>query len=168
MLRLSLPLLSIALTSYAVPRILEKRGAQQFRSLLASFDVLLATFTSNALVLLSLLQGRGYRKTKYRAPPYSHDDQYALSKKPTSVGRRFSKWGSEEDLVGEDPMGEDVRDFRSDAERNAEKNAKRAAGVSVEEPPKAKLQDIRVEQTWKITVNTEAASRESDLEDLDH
>ncbi|KAH8588364.1 hypothetical protein B0O99DRAFT_488826, partial [Bisporella sp. PMI_857] len=66
LLRLSFPLLCISLTAYQLYSIVSRHGAQQRRSLLASFDLLVSTFTSNAVVLGSLLRDRGYKKEKYK------------------------------------------------------------------------------------------------------
>lgn len=61
-LRMALPLAGVILTCYQLPTVISHRGEQQFRSLVASFDILLATFISNAIVLGSLLQDRGYKR----------------------------------------------------------------------------------------------------------
>ncbi|CZR58013.1 related to integral membrane protein PTH11 [Phialocephala subalpina] len=117
MARLALPLLSIAFVSYSLPRITSHHFSQQVRSLLASLDILLSTFISNAVVLFSLLSDRGYKKSKYKfqhPQPYPNiNDRKGSTTGPTNMtfenggrGRRPSRWGSDEDLmrVGSDEV----------------------------------------------------------------
>ncbi|CZT47622.1 related to integral membrane protein PTH11 [Rhynchosporium secalis] len=168
MLRLSLPILSIALTLYQIPRVIEHRGEQSFRSLVASFDILLATFTSNAIVLVSLLQDRGYKKSKYKVQPSTYENRDLLMKVPTGRGGpRPSRWGSDEDLisVGKASTGATAMEVfsssslrgKAGAELGIESGRSRSRARSrssavLEEPAKAILQEIRVEETWQITV----------------
>ncbi|EKD14062.1 integral membrane protein, putative [Drepanopeziza brunnea f. sp. 'multigermtubi' MB_m1] len=159
LIRLSLPLLSIAVTVYSLVHIPQKGGLQQYRSLLASLDILLATFTSNALVLISLIQDRGYKKVKYRAPPRDSDGRSTRTPTCRSSGsvRHSSRWVSDDDLMNDTSKEEDPGagfvldaypqkvepgDSRSSAERSAARE--RRAGVILEQPLRAKLQEIRV------------------------
>ncbi|KAG4430009.1 hypothetical protein IFR05_014504 [Cadophora sp. M221] len=164
MLRLSLPMLSIALTLYQLPRVIEYRGQQPFRSLVASFDILLATFTSNALVLVSLLQDRGYKKSKYKVQPSTYENRNALTKTPTAGGgRRPSRWGSDEDLISEGKEGTGViamEVYPSSASRGKGSADGGRTSPVIEEPAKVKLQEIRVAQTWQITVEDDVKDRE--------
>ncbi|KAL2068904.1 hypothetical protein VTL71DRAFT_15242 [Oculimacula yallundae] len=181
MLRLSLPILSIALTLYQIPRVIEYRGQQPFRSLLASFDILLATFTSNAIVLISLLQDRGYKKSKYKVQPLTYENRNGLAKMPTAGGgRRPSRWGSDEDLISEGKEGTGeiamevypsrslrgkgsvelgIRSASRAASRRSRSRARSRSSPVLEEPAKAKLQEIRVEETWQITVEDNVGNR---------
>ncbi|KAH7409216.1 hypothetical protein BKA64DRAFT_390715 [Cadophora sp. MPI-SDFR-AT-0126] len=166
MLRLSLPILSIALTLYQLPRVIEYRGQQPFRSLVASFDMLLATFTSNALVLVSLLQDRGYKKSKYKVQPLTYENRNNLTKTPTAGGgRRPSRWGSDEDLISEGKEGSGViamEVFPSSSTGSKGKGSAEGGRPSpvLEEPRKAKLQEIRVATTWQISVEDDVKDRE--------
>lgn len=98
---MALPLFGVAFTIYQLPSVISRLGEQQFRTLLASMDILLATFTSNAVVLGSLLQDKGYKKEKYK-----HGDvKSGYNAKKTGAGG-FSgtkimqnRWGSDEDLM---------------------------------------------------------------------
>ncbi|KAI9046613.1 hypothetical protein LZ554_009356 [Drepanopeziza brunnea f. sp. 'monogermtubi'] len=181
LLRLSLPILSIAVTLYSLVHIPQEGGLQQSRSLLASLDILLATLTANALVLISLIQDRGFKKVRYRAPLRDSDGRST----PTPACRfsgssrqSSSRWGgSDEDLMNDSKAEEDAAgfvldayprkvelepaDFKSDAERNAARE--RRVGFILEQPLKAKLQEIRAD--WEITVNVAPADPETDPED---
>ena len=168
MLRLSLPILSIALTLYQLPRVIEYRGQQPSRSLVASFDMLLATFTSNALVLVSLLQDRGYKKSKYKVQPLTYENRNGLTKTPTAGGgRRPSRWGSDEDLISEGKEGSGViamEVFPGTGTGTGSRGKSSAEGGRpspvLEEPAKAKLQEIRVATTWQISVEDDVKDRE--------
>ncbi|CAI4210569.1 unnamed protein product [Parascedosporium putredinis] len=107
----SLNLSVVATTVYRVPHIIEKHGSQQYRSLLASVELLFATSAANALVLGSFVRDRGVKKQKWR---YDSEDVES-----TEYGRRRSSdrsshprrptlqrhWGSDEDLVRELGLG---------------------------------------------------------------
>jgi hypothetical protein len=162
--RMGLPLLSIILTFYQLPTVISHLGRQQFRTLVASFDILLATFTSNAVVLGSLLQDRGYKKTKYK-----HGDAKSgfNARKGSATagdgvgglegrgGGRFGKvarerWGSDEDLMRTSSGGDKgsvvigLEELPSPTE---------SAGRKPDVPPKAKFPEIRVASTWEIQVD---------------
>src|SRR6187402_860998 len=93
---MSLPLLGISLTLYQIPTVISRHGLQQYRSLVASFDILLSTFTSNAVVLGSLLQDRGYKKEKYKFD----GAEFNVRRSNERTGRRpTTRWGSDEDLM---------------------------------------------------------------------
>lgn len=65
------PLVSIGFTAYRLPNTVSSGhlGAQRYRTLMASLDILLSTAAANALVVTSFLQGRGFKKTRtYRYP----------------------------------------------------------------------------------------------------
>ncbi|KAK0109809.1 hypothetical protein ONS95_002481 [Cadophora gregata] len=164
MLRLSLPILSIALTLYQLPRVIEYRGQQPFRSLVASFDMLLATFTSNALVLVSLLQDRGYKKSKYKVQPLTYESRNILTKTPTAGGgRRPSRWGSDEDLISEGKEGSGViamEVFPGNGSRGKTSAEGGRPSPVLEEPPRAMLQEIRVATTWQISIEDDVKDRE--------
>lgn len=68
LVRLALPIFSILFTIYQVSRLLSSANAntQGRRSLLASLDILLATFIANAVVLVSLIRDRGFKKSKWK------------------------------------------------------------------------------------------------------
>ncbi|PHH75765.1 hypothetical protein CDD83_4366 [Cordyceps sp. RAO-2017] len=60
----SLSLAVVAVTAYRLPRIIAEHGRQQYRSLLASVELIFATAAANALVLGSFVRDRGVKKPK--------------------------------------------------------------------------------------------------------
>ncbi|TVY81463.1 hypothetical protein LSUE1_G002770, partial [Lachnellula suecica] len=140
--RLALPLLSTAFNMYQIPRVIHTLGAQPTRSLMASIDILLATFTANAVVLASLLQDRGYKKTKFkqRSVDMGRKMELMTARSHASVvGGRNNRWSSDEDLIieGERRNGP-IR-------LQVLKGERPFSDVSgLEKPDKAKLQEIRV------------------------
>jgi hypothetical protein len=172
--RLALPILSIGLTIYALPHIINHRFAQPIRSLLASFDILLTTFISNATVLISLLQDRGYKKTKYKHGTERDGFHVKAAADPLDgLGRgamqtRKERWGSDEDLMRSsdvddlskngDGKGETVVSVESigmqDLTRGGStRDRSRSRDQALpEEPQRAKLKEIRVASTWEIRV----------------
>ena len=62
----SLSLILIATTLYRVTGTIERHGNQQFRSLLASLEILAAAACSNAIVLGSFIRDRGVKKQRFK------------------------------------------------------------------------------------------------------
>lgn len=155
-LRMGLPLLGIVLTLYQIPMVINRHGGQQFRSLVASFDILVATFTSNAVVLGSLLQDRGYKKEKYKFGAAGRD----FNTKRTDGGARrpTTRWGSDEDLMRPgDSLTEDGKEGSGKGVviglRELDVDGKKSTEVDKPDPPpKAKFPEIRVASTWEIKV----------------
>jgi hypothetical protein len=93
----SLSLSVVAVTLYRVPHIIDAHGSQQYRSLLASVELIFATASANALVLGSFVRDRGVKKQKPR-----RSSTAAESFERTNTTRRptiHRQWGSDEDLV---------------------------------------------------------------------
>ncbi|OAA47608.1 hypothetical protein NOR_02098 [Metarhizium rileyi] len=92
----SLSLSVVAITIYRVPRIIQEHGRQQYRSLLASVELLFATAASNALVLGSFVRDRGVKKQKFHRNSAAESfDRSSNHRRPTL----HRQWGSDEDLV---------------------------------------------------------------------
>jgi hypothetical protein len=121
--------------------------------------------TSNAVVLSSLLQDRGYKKTKYKHG--TERDGFHV-KRPNPGANELkkvlsNKWGSDEDLMRSSDRDRDALELGGDGkvliamEVLKGDGKKRGAGPleRPEVPPKAKLQDIRVATTWEIRVDEE-------------
>ena len=146
-IRLGLPLIGVAITLYQIPSVVSRRGQQQYRSLIASIDILLATFTANAVVLGSLLSDRGYKKTKYK---HGAAAQGFNIKTKTAGGTRIvrNQWGSDEDLM-----------------RTSDVDSK-AVVISLETfdhptvPPKSKFQEIRVNSSWEVHVDEISSTKD--------
>jgi hypothetical protein len=171
--RLALPLLSVGFTAYAMPVIVDRRFAQPTRSLLASMDILLATFISNATVLISLLQDRGYKKTKYKHGTERDGFHVKATLKGgvlQGVGKvRHERWGSDEDLMRSESDDASLRkkgdgtvvsvesigmkDLKRGGSVGGERSRERSKDrVLPEVPGKVKLKEIRVATTWDIRV----------------
>ncbi|KAJ9137332.1 Integral membrane protein [Pleurostoma richardsiae] len=108
----SLSLSVVGVTLYRVPHVIDARGSQQLRSLLASVELLFATAASNALVLGSFVRDRGVKKRKFKYGSFADSvdrTSETRSRRPT-VGRQ---WGSDEDLVRDIGLGlnADLRDL---------------------------------------------------------
>lgn len=109
----SLSLAVVAVTIYRVPHIIRKNGRQQYRSLMASVELIFATAAANALVLGSFVRDRGVKKQKFRrASAADSYDRGSNLRRPTLQ----QQWGSDEDLVRDmgmavDPDLQDPSDF---------------------------------------------------------
>lgn len=166
--RIALPLASAALTCYQMPFIISEHFLQPTRSLLASLDILLTTFISNAVVLLSLLRDRGYKKTKYKhgtalAGFHTKGTMGIGGRKRVNESPPLTKWGSDENLVSSNDRGYgDTKDVsirmevlsdkrsRSSAERTSPERTRPEHGLDL--PPQVKLQEIRIASTWEVSV----------------
>ncbi|SPO05961.1 related to integral membrane protein PTH11 [Cephalotrichum gorgonifer] len=103
----SLSLAVVATTLYRVPHTIWKHGSQQYRSLMASVELLFAAAAANTLVLGSFVRDRGVKKPKFR---YGSEDlesgidgsirRYSEPQPPpTGISTLQRHWGSDEDLV---------------------------------------------------------------------
>ncbi|KAJ5917323.1 hypothetical protein N7466_010877 [Penicillium verhagenii] len=96
-----LSLLLVGITSYRVPSVIERRGNQPYRSLIASLEILAATAVSNALVIGSFVRDRGVKKLKYKRDMASASVSESID---NGYVRRNTvmqhQWGSDSDLAG--------------------------------------------------------------------
>ncbi|KAH7238552.1 hypothetical protein BKA59DRAFT_531214 [Fusarium tricinctum] len=92
----SLSLSVVGVTLYRVPHIIEDHGRQQYRSLLASVEILFATAAANSLVLGSFMRDRGLKKQKFRRLSLAESLDPSLNFRRPTLQRH---WGSDEDLV---------------------------------------------------------------------
>ncbi|KAG6024590.1 hypothetical protein E4U19_003643 [Claviceps sp. Clav32 group G5] len=101
----SLSLAVVGVTIFRLPRTMHVHGRQQYRSLLASVELLFATAAANALVLGSFVRDRGVKKQKFRRGSGADSlDRCSNPRRPTL--RRH--WGSDEELVRGVGLGVDV------------------------------------------------------------
>lgn len=95
-----LSLILVAITSYRVPAVIQHRGSQQYRSLLASLEILAATAVSNVLVIGSFVRDRGLKKPRYKRDQASASVAESMDK---SSERRNTvmqnQWGSDSELA---------------------------------------------------------------------
>lgn len=95
----ALSLALVGITCYRVPSVINRRGAQQFRSLLASLEILAAAAVSNALIIGSFIRDRGVKKQKYK---FGSSSGSTLDRTPTHRATVTQHhWGSDADLVGD-------------------------------------------------------------------
>lgn len=98
----SLSLILIAITIYRVVEVIHRHSDQQFRTLLASLEILAAAAVSNALVLGSFVRDRGAKKQRYRFGSVGGNS--SLDRAGTGIRPRtltIQTWGSDADLAGE-------------------------------------------------------------------
>ena len=109
----ALSLSLIAITIYRVFETIDRNANQQFRSLVASFEILAAAAVANALVLGSFVRDRGAKKNKYKprngigsdtggtigSPGFAREG--SPDRPPTAKARhaRARRWGSDCDLA---------------------------------------------------------------------
>lgn len=98
-------LLPAGTTLYRIPNIIDRHGSQQYRSLLASVEILFATAVANALILGSFVRDRGVKKKKWKAGSMS--DSIERTASFSRRGTAIRHWGSDEDLVRDLGMGVD-------------------------------------------------------------
>ncbi|PNY25558.1 Uncharacterized protein TCAP_04503 [Tolypocladium capitatum] len=93
----SLSLAVVAVTAYRLPRVFEEHSRQQYRSLLASVELVFATAAANALVLGSFVRDRGVKKQRFKRSSLAADSFDRSSNHRRSTLHRY--WGSDEDLA---------------------------------------------------------------------
>lgn len=96
----ALSLILVAITCYRVPSVISRRGSQQYRSLLASLEILAATAVSNAVVIGSFVRDKGVKKLKFKKDLASASvnegvDQSSLRRATIT----HHQWGSDSDLA---------------------------------------------------------------------
>lgn len=93
-----LSLILVGITSYRVPSVIRHKGSQQYRSLLASLEILAATAVSNVLVIGSFVRDRGLKKLKYKHPPGSTSVSESVDKSRRNTVMQH-QWGSDSELA---------------------------------------------------------------------
>lgn len=90
----------IGITIYRVVAVIDRRSDQQFRSLVASLEILAAAAVSNALVLGSFVRDRGAKKQRFKFGSVggSSLDRGAVNRRGALTARN---WGSDADLVSD-------------------------------------------------------------------
>lgn len=118
----ALSLILVAITLYRVIEVIDRKYDQQFRSLLASIEILAAAAVSNALVLGSFMRDRGAKKQRYRHHGGSLSAHSSQDTRP-AVRRNLTarNWGSDADLAEELGIscGADLQEKESDEPRRA-------------------------------------------------
>ena len=98
----ALSLILVGITLYRVVGVIDRNYEQQFRSLLASLEILAAAAVSNALVLGSFVRDRGMKKQRFRHGG-SMGGHSSLEQRANTPRRAITQrnWGSDADLVGD-------------------------------------------------------------------
>ena len=96
----ALSLALVAITAYRIPSTISRGGAQQYRSLLASLEILAAAGVSNSVVIGSFIRDRGVKKPKYRRESTGGNSSLdrTMTKRTTITQNH---WGSDSDLAGD-------------------------------------------------------------------
>ncbi|RDW89983.1 putative integral membrane protein Pth11-like [Aspergillus mulundensis] len=96
----ALSLILVVITSYRVPAVISHKGSQQYRSLLASLEILAATAVSNVVVISSFVRDKGVKKIKYKnslASASVNENLDQSSARRTTITHH--QWGSDSDLA---------------------------------------------------------------------
>lgn len=96
-------LIPAGITLYRIQNVVERHGSQQYRSLLASVEILFATAVANILVLGSFVRDRGLKKQRWKSGSMSD----SIERSTTRRGTAMRHWGSDEDLVRDIGMSVD-------------------------------------------------------------
>lgn len=96
-----LSLILIGITIYRVVAVIDRRSEQQFRSLLASLEILAAAAVSNALVLGSFVRDRGAKKQRFKFGSVAGTSSLDRASGPRRGTLTARNWGSDADLVGD-------------------------------------------------------------------
>lgn len=96
-----LSLFLVGITLYRVVSVIDRHSEQQFRSLLASLEILAAAVVSNALVLGSFVRDRGLKKQRFRFDSIAGSSSLDRSAAPRATITARRHWGSDADLVGD-------------------------------------------------------------------
>lgn len=88
-------LIPAGITLYRIPNVIRRDGSQQYRSLLASIEILFATAVANVLVLGSFVRDRGLKKQRWKFGSMTDSMERTTSRRGTAIRH----WGSDEDLV---------------------------------------------------------------------
>lgn len=110
----SLSLLVVAVVCGRIPATMDRDYLQPFRTLMASLEILAATFASNALVLSSFLRDKGPKRPKFKSHSEQGDSRIGRSIAGRSITARnrseagAAYWGSDEDLVRDTGFGHEL------------------------------------------------------------
>ncbi|KAI9737543.1 MAG: hypothetical protein M1834_009698 [Cirrosporium novae-zelandiae] len=94
----SMSLFMVAITSYRVPSVINRHGAQQYRTLLASLEILAAAAITNSIVIGSFIRDRGVKKQKFKYGSVSTKSMDRAGTRRSTF--TYQSWGSDADLVG--------------------------------------------------------------------
>lgn len=148
-------LLPAGTTLYRIPNIINRDGSQQYRSLLASVEILFATAVANALILGSFVRDRGVKKQRWKFGSLSDSIERTTSRRGTAIAH----WGSDEDLVRDIGLGVDPK------LRGTPQHTPRPAPMAVAGniPVKAHKLGMHMEPGWQFPAGRSDSSDDMDL-----
>ncbi|KAH8597209.1 hypothetical protein B0O99DRAFT_651062 [Bisporella sp. PMI_857] len=146
-------LLPVGMTLYRIPNIINRDGSQQYRSLLASVEILFAAAVANALVLGSFVRDKGVKKQRWKFGSMSDSIERTASRRGTAARH----WGSDEDLVRDLGLGVDP--------------SLREEGPAPRAPPMAtsgisQASDRKIGQGWQFPGERSDTSDEIDFQKI--
>jgi hypothetical protein len=148
-------LLPAGTTLYRIPNIIDRHGSQQYRSLLASVEILFATAVANALILGSFVRDRGVKKQRWKFGSTTDSVEHTAPRRGTAMAH----WGSDEDLVRDIGLGVDPK------LRGTPQHTPRPAPMAVAGniPVKAHKFGMHMEPGWHFPAGHSDTSDEIDL-----
>lgn len=146
-------LLPAGTTLFRIPNIIDRHGSQQYRSLLASIEILFATAVANALVLGSFVRDKGVKKQRWKLGSMSDSIERTVSRRGTAVRH----WGSDEDLVRDLGLGVDPE------LRGSVAATPRPAPMAVAGNLPVNSHKMGVEQDWHFPEGRSETSEDLDL-----
>ncbi|OBT94933.1 hypothetical protein VE01_07528 [Pseudogymnoascus verrucosus] len=147
-----LSLIPIGITLSRVPYVIRHQGAQHYRSIWASIEILFATAVANALVIGSFVRDKGVKKPKYKLGSAGSMERTISSRRGRVYGPgavAFKQWGSDEELVRGLGIGVDA-DLRPES------------GASIARPAPVAEPGGGVDRSWRFP-----SQRRSDVSDVE-
>jgi hypothetical protein len=89
----------VAITAYRIPSTMDRRAAQPYRSLIASLEILAATFVANMVIIGSFIRDKGVKKAKFRQSMTANSSTSQGIQRSRTKSITMNHWGSDEDLV---------------------------------------------------------------------
>lgn len=150
-----LSIIPVGITLYRVPAIINRHGVQQYRSVWASIEILLATGVANALILGSFVRDRGVKKVKWKFGSTTDSMERTSTRRATVIQ---SHWGSDEDLVRDMSMALDP------SLRETQKGVRPAPMAVSSKSPLDHIKFDHITEDWAFPLTGQQASRNSDVE----
>lgn len=151
-----LSLILIGITVYRVVAVIDRHSEQQFRSLLASLEILAAAAVSNALVLGSFIRDRGAKKQRFKFGSVAGTSSLDRASGPRRGTLTARNWGSDADLVGDLGMRLEPELFAHDA------MIPRPAPIALPLASQAKNVTPNVASSWAFPKRTSVETDETD------
>ena len=151
-------LLPAGTTLFRLPNIIDRHGSQQYRSLLASIEILFATAVANALVLGSFVRDKGVKKHRWKFGSLTGE---SIERTASRRGTAARQWGSDEDLVRDLGLGVDP-ELRGSIPTTPRPAPMAVAGNHPVKPQKG------VESDWQFPEGRSSTSDELDLLKIPH